>query len=76
MSRLLPERSNEKLSFVGHSENKFAEFLKSQLCIDIIPSSMKLVVFDTRLKVRIFAGSLSIHFFRSKRHFLLSLPME
>ena len=36
---------------IGHSENKFAEFLKSQLCIDIIPSSMKLVVFDTRLKV-------------------------
>ena len=33
-------------------ENVYARFLKSQSCYDVIPSSTKIVVLDTRLRVK------------------------
>ena len=33
-------------------ENVYADFLKNQLCYDVVPISTKIVVFDTRLRVK------------------------
>lgn len=38
------------------SEDMFAELTKDGLCYDFIPSSTKIVVFDTRLRVRNWSG--------------------
>ncbi len=37
----------------GISEEVYAELTKSGVCYDFIPSSTKIVVFDTRLRVSV-----------------------
>lgn len=39
------------LSCIAPNEEMFADFLRSKTCYDLIPTSTKLVVFDTKLRV-------------------------
>ncbi|TRY62474.1 hypothetical protein DNTS_007137 [Danionella cerebrum] len=49
----IEDEGQQQLDFVEHSESDiYMRFMKSHKCYDIIPTSSKLVVFDTTLQVK------------------------